>query len=34
MTKKENPAAAEEPTIPEDVKLLTDIRDLLRNRTP
>ncbi len=34
MTKKESPEAAEEPTIPQDVKLLTDIRDLLRNRAP
>ena len=34
MTKKENPAAAEEPTIPPDVTLLTEIRDLLRNRAP
>lgn len=34
MTKKESPEAAEEPTIPQDVKLLTDIRDLLRDRTP
>ena len=33
-TKKENPAAAAEPTIPADVTLLTEIRDLLRNRTP
>lgn len=31
-TKKENPAAAEEPMIPADVTLLTEIRDLLRNR--
>ena len=31
-TKKENPAAAEEPAIPPDVTLLTEIRDLLRNR--
>lgn len=32
VTKKENPAAAEEPSIPADITLLTEIRDLLRSR--